>query len=223
MQARRAPPPATPLDETVPEWFKQLHPLTSIDQRLQIGAARLVLRYEPTLPLAGVWHTVRQQLFISGGNIVAIYVLLGIIIFANKRMLHRLNDATRRFQEGEHEVRLPVRGTLEARMLATTFNAMAQQVQLLVQKLETSRKKLSQQLDQTLVAQEQLQAQKDRIEVTLASIGDAVITTDLTGKIETINEVAQQLTGVRTSALRARCSTAKPSRPVSITSRMATS
>ena len=44
-------------------------------------------------------------------------------------------------------------------------------------------------------AQEALRADKERAEVTLASIGDGVITTDLGGRIETINEAAQLMTG----------------------------
>lgn len=44
-------------------------------------------------------------------------------------------------------------------------------------------------------AQEALRAEKERAEVTLASIGDGVITTDLSGCIETINEAAQLMTG----------------------------
>ncbi|WP_342720387.1 EAL domain-containing protein [Acidovorax sp. FHTAMBA] len=44
-------------------------------------------------------------------------------------------------------------------------------------------------------AQEALRAEKERAEVTLASIGDGVITTDLHGRIETINEAAQLMTG----------------------------
>ena len=44
-------------------------------------------------------------------------------------------------------------------------------------------------------AQAALHAEKERAEVTLASIGDAVITTDLAGRVETLNGVAQQLTG----------------------------
>ena len=45
------------------------------------------------------------------------------------------------------------------------------------------------------LAQEALLAEKERAEVTLSSIGDGVITTDPIGAIETINEVAQFLTG----------------------------
>ncbi len=44
-------------------------------------------------------------------------------------------------------------------------------------------------------AQEALRAEKERAEVTLASIGDGVITTDPSGCIETINEAAQLMTG----------------------------
>jgi diguanylate cyclase (GGDEF)-like protein/PAS domain S-box-containing protein len=45
------------------------------------------------------------------------------------------------------------------------------------------------------LAQDELIAEKERAEVTLSSIGDGVITTDMAGCIESINEVAQFLTG----------------------------
>ncbi|EER60584.1 diguanylate cyclase/phosphodiesterase with PAS/PAC sensor(s) [Acidovorax delafieldii 2AN] len=44
-------------------------------------------------------------------------------------------------------------------------------------------------------AEEALRAEKERAEVTLASIADGVITTDQGGRIETINEAAQFMTG----------------------------
>jgi diguanylate cyclase (GGDEF)-like protein/PAS domain S-box-containing protein len=195
LEALRTTHPAYARQQPVPEWFRDLGLIAPIQRTIYVGNAGVALAFEPALPLAQVWRTVHQQAVISVLNIAIIYTLLGIIIFANKRMLRRLTDATSRFQGGDHGVRLAVNGTLEARMLATTFNNMAQRVQALVHKLQLSQSQLSAQLDRTLLAQQQLQAEKDRIEVTLASIGDAVITTDLTGKIETINEVAQQLTG----------------------------
>ena len=45
------------------------------------------------------------------------------------------------------------------------------------------------------LAQDELIAEKERAEVTLSSIGDGVITTDMAGCIDSINEVAQTLTG----------------------------
>ncbi|MYM93275.1 EAL domain-containing protein [Duganella vulcania] len=184
-----APPPE------YPDWFRNLDGLQPINRTVYIGNASLVLAFEPTLPLAQVWRTLHQQATISLVNISIIYALLGIIIFANQRMLQRVTETTTRFQNGDHGVRLPVRGTPEARMLAVTFNNMAQRVQALVHKLQQSQHKLSEQLAQTLEAQALLQVEKERIEVTLASIGDAVITTDLNGKIATVNDVAEQLTG----------------------------
>ncbi|NVM76121.1 diguanylate cyclase (GGDEF)-like protein/PAS domain S-box-containing protein [Duganella sp. SG902] len=178
-----------------PDWFTRFSRIRAINRSVSLGDATLALSFEPTLPVGQVWRSVHQQALISAVNVSIIYTLLGIIIFANKRMLRRLADATNRFQNGDHAVRLPVSGTLEARMLASTFNNMAQRVQALVHKLQQSQNELSTQLTRTLLAQQQLQVEKDRIEVTLTSIGDAVITTDLTGRIDTINEVAQKLTG----------------------------
>ncbi|MTV38296.1 EAL domain-containing protein [Duganella radicis] len=195
LRTTRATPP-------YPGWFPRFSHIESFNRTVDIGSATLVLSFEPVLPLAQVWRSVHQQALISALNVTIIYTLLGIIIFANKRMLRRLAEATNRFQNGDHAVRLPVRGTLEGRMLASTFNNMAQRVQALVHKLQQSQNDLSAQLTRTLLAQQQLQAEKDRIEVTLASIGDAVITTDLTGRIETINDVAQQLTGWHESRAR---------------------
>ena len=48
-------------------------------------------------------------------------------------------------------------------------------------------------------AEAQLFAERDRAHVTLESIGDAVITTDLHGHVEYLNPVAESLTGVPTS------------------------
>ena len=191
LETHRAQPHAAPY----PRWFANLEALRPIRRQLQVGAASMTVVFEPTVPLAGVWHTLRQQAVISITNIIIVYTLLGFVIYANKRMLRRVNAATNRFHGGDYATRMRVTGTLESRLLAETFNTMAQRVQALVEKLQHSQQKLSRQLEQTLRAQEQLHEQKDRIEITLASIGDAVITTDLTGRIETINEAAQQLTG----------------------------
>jgi methyl-accepting chemotaxis protein len=158
-----------------PAWFGALGGLTPLNRTVYVGDASLALSFEPARPLTQVWRTLRQQAIITIANVTIIYTLLAIIIFVNKRMLRRLAEATSRFQNGDYGVRLPNRGTLETRALATTFNNMAERVQALVLKLQLSQSRLSEQLERTLQAQEQLQMQKDRIEVTLASIGDAVI------------------------------------------------
>ncbi|MDE2430756.1 MAG: diguanylate cyclase, partial [Burkholderiales bacterium] len=67
------------------------------------------------------------------------------------------------------------------RALAITFNNMASEVQRLLASLQQSQRELA--------------SEKEKVETTLASIGDAVISTDVNGRILTLNKVAQQLTG----------------------------
>ncbi|MBA5605703.1 EAL domain-containing protein [Duganella sp. FT3S] len=173
---------AAPAPVRHPDWFAALDTVPALAMERTIGPrTTLALRFSPTAPRNAVWHTVRQQAVISAINITIIYALLGLLVCLNQRMLRRLELATNRFQNGDYGVRMPVRGTLEARALARTFNNMAEKVAALVQTLRRS--------------QQQLREEKERIEVTLASIGDAVITTDTAGRIATINAVAQALTG----------------------------
>jgi diguanylate cyclase (GGDEF)-like protein/PAS domain S-box-containing protein len=173
---------AAPEPVRFPSWFAGLGTMPALAMERAIGPrATLALQFAPTAQLNAVWHTVRQQAVISAINITIIYALLAMLVCLNQRMLRRLEAATDRFQHGDYSVRMRVRGTLEARALARTFNNMAEKVAALVHTLRRS--------------QQQLRAEKERIEVTLASIGDAVITTDMVGRIATVNAVAQALTG----------------------------
>lgn len=54
---------------------------------------------------------------------------------------------------------------------------------------------LSQDITELKHAEQSLAAEKERLSVTLRSIGDAVITTDLEGRITLINRIAEELTG----------------------------
>ena len=69
-------------------------------------------------------------------------------------------------------------------------------------------------------AEEQVQEQRERLRVTLASIGDAVITTDTEGRVTFLNPVAEALTGWthggrRRASRWRRCSASSTSRPAS--------
>jgi len=166
-----------------PEWLPRFARIEPLALRRATEGGEILLWFRPDLPLDHVWHTLRQQAALSAVNIALIYTLLGLLIWANHRMLRRLGAATRAFQAGQLDVRLPVGGSLEARAMARTFNEMAGRVQDLVTTL---------------------QGQKERIAVTLASIGDAVATTGISGLVETMNPAAERLTGMSEAEARGR-------------------
>ncbi len=62
-------------------------------------------------------------------------------------------------------------------------------------RLHEEQKRVQAMADLEAAAREDLAAEKERLAVTLRSIGDAVITTDLQGRVTMLNVVAEQLTG----------------------------
>jgi diguanylate cyclase (GGDEF)-like protein/PAS domain S-box-containing protein len=88
--------------------------------------------------------------------------------------IRRLSWAAGAAARGRMDVRVPQSGPLEVAELGASFNEM---------------------LTERARAEEILAGEKERAEVTLASIGDAVITTDEQGKVTYLNPVAEQLTG----------------------------
>lgn len=292
------------VQQTAPDWFFRFVQLESPQKKFvhplengNFGQLTLVLWTEPLVDQ--VWKNILTQAKLSALNIFIILFLLTLLLRANERMLARLATATVQFKQGQLGVRMDVSGTLEARAVAKTFNAMAGKVQSLVESLQETQQMQSEQLHftrqlidalplpvfvrgsegicldvnqawerffdipasqlvgqpmpngffpsnalaaashqacvseiqvhpqeksnrevayyqapfttsngapagiiGTLVditdrkqAQEALRAEKERAEVTLASIGDGVITTLMDGRIETINEAAQFMTG----------------------------
>ncbi|MFZ5640685.1 MAG: EAL domain-containing protein, partial [Bacillota bacterium] len=67
------------------------------------------------------------------------------------------------------------------------IDAVAKQVEIAVQKIHF--------LEERQQAQQEIWEEKERAQVTLQSIGDAVITTDALGNVEYLNPVAEDLTG----------------------------
>ncbi|MET3117355.1 diguanylate cyclase (GGDEF)-like protein [Undibacterium sp. GrIS 1.8] len=169
-----------------PPWFFHFILLKNESQVHQImlsdGAmATLQLTTSPATVIDAIWAKVCTQAKLSAAIIFTIFFLLSLILRANARTLAKLAIATIRFKKGEHSVRMEVAGSVESRALASTFNSMTEEVQKLFKSLQLSRHELA--------------IEKEIVETTLASIGDAVISTDIDGNILTLNKVAHQLTG----------------------------
>ena len=147
---------------TVPAWFARLAGINAIRSRLTValpdgGDGTLNLHYTPGLPLAQVWHRVRDQAVLSSINIVLVFLLLGLILATHRKLLARFVQATDRFREGNFAVRLAAGATPEAQAVSQSFNGMAGDIEELLTSLKTSQRQLGEQLNETVHMQQALQ------------------------------------------------------------------
>ncbi|MCP4430443.1 MAG: diguanylate cyclase [Gammaproteobacteria bacterium] len=107
----------------------------------------------------------------------------------------RVSETARAIARGDTKVRVTniSRYTArEVRDLANSFNLMVGQLRASHEDLERHRDNLGQLVDERTI---ELLQQKRNLDITLASIGDAVITTDSDYHIAYLNPVAEKLTG----------------------------
>lgn len=140
-----------PVAMQAPAWFAQVLDITPPTQRFGQAFADgrtgvLTVTADPGILVDRVWKTVVVQARISALNIFTILFLLTLILRANARMLRRLTEATDRFRQGHLDTRMDIKGTLESRAVANTFNDMAGKVQSLVHSLRETQQLQSEQL-----------------------------------------------------------------------------
>jgi diguanylate cyclase (GGDEF)-like protein/PAS domain S-box-containing protein len=99
---------------------------------------------------------------------------LWLVLRAGLRPLQAIQRAARAVAQGEMPARIEPAGSPELRAVISLFNQMVRAVE---------------------ATHNDLALEKERQQVTLAAIGEAVITTDRTGRIEFMNSVAETLTG----------------------------
>lgn len=129
---------------------------------------------------------VKAELFKQGVVIASTEVLLTIILlsiaglFLTKH-IQLLLAATHDISSGHYESTIRIASQDEVGELASNFNKMTIAIRNKIQAIRDSEKALFN--------------EKEKILVTLQSIGDGVITTDTEGRVEILNPVAERLTG----------------------------
>ena len=123
----------------------------------------------------------KQVLFIASIEVFLTILLLSIAGYLLTRHIFSLVNATRQIADGDYSNQVKKAGNDEIGQLADNLNAMTTAIRHRVEELNNTQRALTD--------------EKERILVTLNSIGDAVITTDVHGKIEMLNPVAENLTG----------------------------
>lgn len=142
-------PPPQPV--AVPAWFVRLVNIDRLESKVDVPLAdgrvavfRAAVR--PNASVDEVWRILRPQMMLTGLNVATIFLLLTLMLRANARMLRRLTTATEGFQSGSLGTRMEVKGTLEMRAVADTFNGMAGQIEQLVRSLQQSEAEQADQL-----------------------------------------------------------------------------
>lgn len=167
----------------------------------------LIVQKDLTRDLDRARRTVEQHTVEMVGMLAGLAVLLGILVhFFLTRRLGSLVDATLRFAAGDLDARAVLPGSDEVAVLGRAFNRMAAEVADTQRQLEHRVQARTLELAQIVAelqkevaerrrAENALFDEKERVQVTLASIGDAVITTDVAGRVDYLNPIAERLTG----------------------------
>ncbi|BCX81313.1 ammonium transporter, Amt family [Methylomarinovum caldicuralii] len=131
-------------------------------------------------------RTVRVWLATTVPLAALLFLVLAIVHWLAVRPLRRICRHAEAFSRGEGSSRLPPKGSRELRLLTETVNRTLE----LMAQSRRQQAALEKALDEAHAA-------KELAEVTLHSIGDAVITTDRYGRVTYLNPVAEKLTGWR--------------------------
>ena len=174
-----------------PPWFVAVLRLRDVEGSLPIvvggvSYGDVTLRIATNASVNKIWRSAKDELQML---LIATGTIFGFIIFIVTGALKPLGELAifaRRFGEGDVTVRVPESATPELAPTVDALNRMADGLNVVLISLDRAR---------TTLAQE-----KEKAEVTLASIADAVLTTDVDGRVEFANAVAQRLCGCTRAA-----------------------
>jgi diguanylate cyclase (GGDEF)-like protein/PAS domain S-box-containing protein len=130
----------------------------------------------------------RQGFLIAAAEVSLSFLALALVGHFLTRHIRLLLAATQRISRGNYDIRVSTQSQDEIGLLAANFNAMSEAVRQRVEDLRRSERELYE--------------EKERAEVTLHSIADGVITTDISGQVVYLNPVAERLTGRTIDAAR---------------------
>ena len=172
-----------------PEWFARVIAIAPPEVRAEIhlggvnyGTVSLVQGAQSAIQ--NLWTLVVKFTVLIVFGMVLVSFLLRRVLKANLGGLYDLQRAANAFEGADFTVRLPVteNSPPEIQQTKLAFNHMADKLGNLLTTLERK--------------QEDLYNEKERLRVTIESIGDAVVVTDAQGCIEFINPRALELAGL---------------------------
>ncbi|NOX25923.1 MAG: response regulator [Deltaproteobacteria bacterium] len=146
-----------------------------------------------TVPLKVKYADVRQFIgllaAIMGG--IGLVTLLGLLLILHRAIIRPIIHLTKgasAIAAGDLERPIESGGNDEINDLSRSFSVMRDSIRRTIVELRNENSQRRQ-------AQQDLAEEKERLIVTLRSIGDGVITADTSGRVVLLNKVAEQLTG----------------------------
>ncbi len=189
----RTPPDPQPY----PAWYAAILELRAPQAQsdLVVGGASygtLAVALDAGPAIQGLWVLAVRFTLLAIGSLVGVMLLLRWVLRVNLRGLYALRAAARAIEAGDFGARASLAhgSPPEVRETKLAFNHMADHVSHLVAALEREHG--------------QLLVEKERLRVTIESIGDAVMVTDADGLIEFLNPRAEALTGFGSADARGR-------------------
>ncbi len=175
-----------PRPSNYPAWFGAVSQLKDVAAtgELILGGVRygeLDVTLSAAAEIEALWKlALRYNLIVGLGLLLLTGILHGVLV-ANLRGLHALQRAAGAFSRSDYTARVEMTGVSppEVRDTKVAFNHMASHLDGLMAELADERGKLLH--------------EKERLRVTIESIGDGVVVTDAEGRIEFINPAAESL------------------------------
>ncbi|MBS1148302.1 MAG: hypothetical protein H6R08_2478, partial [Proteobacteria bacterium] len=171
-----------------PGWFARLLelPAPHVESELMLGGSpygTVSVGLDPAATINGLWVMAVRFTWQMIIGLAISMAMLNWLLGRNRRGLFALREAARAIEGGNLGARVSLAhgSSPEVRETKLAFNHMADHVSQLVNALESEHADLL--------------VEKERLRVTIESIGDAVIVTDARGLIEFINPKAEELTG----------------------------
>lgn len=171
-----------------PGWFARLLalPAPHVESELMLGGSpygTVLVGLDPAATINGLWVMAVRFTWQMIIGLAISMAMLNWLLGRNRRGLFALREAARAIESGHLGARVSLAhgSSPEVRETKLAFNRMADHVSELVNALESEHSDLL--------------VEKERLRVTIESIGDAVIVTDARGLIEFINPKAEELTG----------------------------
>ena len=134
----------------------------------------------------------KQIISMERASFFLIALLVLMIIQRSREIIRSLNEIVSVTEKIQRDLsyRIEIDSSIDIE-----FQGVFQALNRMTENIHRQARKLHEEIQARIRAEQELTAEKERLAVTLRSIGDGVITTDLQGNITLLNRVAEELTG----------------------------